>query len=47
MKYIYLLTLIIGTTYLVGWCEWSKWTYLFMMILMGACRCKIDFDTKD
>ena len=34
MKHIYWATLVIGTTYLVGWCGWSKWTYLFMIFLM-------------
>lgn len=33
MKYIYYSVLVIGTTYLVGWCGWSKWTYLFMIFL--------------
>jgi len=33
MKYIYYMFLIAGTTYLVGWCGWSKWTYLFMIFL--------------
>lgn len=30
---IYDLILIIGTTYLVGWCGWSKWTFAFMLLL--------------
>lgn len=34
MKYIYYLALIIGTTYLVGWCGWSKWSYVFMLFLI-------------
>lgn len=32
-KILYVFSLIAGTTYLVGWCGWSKWTYVFMMIL--------------
>lgn len=35
MRYIYLSILVIGTTYLVGWCGWSKWTYLFMILLVN------------
>lgn len=33
MKYLYWLVLIVGTTYLVGWCNWSIWTYFLTLIL--------------
>lgn len=33
IKLIYILILVVGTTYLVGWCGWSKWTYVLMFIL--------------
>lgn len=38
MKYLYFIVLIIGTTYLVGWCGWSKWTYLFMILLFNLAE---------
>lgn len=34
MKFIYNILLLVGTTYLVGWCGWSKWTYVFMMFFI-------------
>lgn len=44
MRYIYWLTLIIGTTYLVGWFGWSKWTYIFMLILCNfPIRLKVNY----
>ena len=38
MRYLYALTLIVGTTYLVGWCDWSKWTFVFMLLLLGGIK---------
>lgn len=33
MKYVYYLVLIIGTVYLVGWCGWSKWSWVITFML--------------
>lgn len=45
------LILIIGTTYLVGWCGWSMWTYLLTLLLCSGIgsnfECKIRFNGRE
>lgn len=33
---IYNLILLIGTAYLVGWCGWSPWWFLFTMLCAAS-----------
>ena len=32
---VYNLTLLVGTAYLVGWCDWSAWWFLFTALLLA------------
>jgi hypothetical protein len=34
------LTLIVGTVYLTGWCNWSYWTWLGCAVLLGGWTCR-------
>ena len=34
------ITLLVGTAYLVGWCNWSGWTFLGMLALMATWTCR-------
>jgi hypothetical protein len=38
MAIVYNLSLLAGTAYLVGWCGWNPWWFLFTLMLLASSR---------
>ena len=34
--FLYRLVLVVGCAYLVGWCGWSPWWFLFVLLIWGS-----------
>ena len=38
MIWLWNFTLLLGSVYLIQWCDWSPWTLLVAMMLMGGAH---------